>query len=140
VPATVTLGEIAQNNTAVWTAFFGGLGAVAGDLIIFRFVKDNLSEHIITAFENIRQKKFLLFFNRERRPIGWLLKILGAIIIASPLPDELGLLILAGIKLRYHHFFILSFFLNTVGILTISLFGKFLIFSLTSFSSLWHAS
>lgn len=127
VPATVTLGEIAQNNNVFWTAFFGGLGAVVGDLIIFRFVKDSLSEHIITAFENIRQKKILLFFNRERRHIGWLLKLLGAIIVASPLPDEIGLTLLGFSKIKTVHFIPLSFLLNAAGILIIGLIAKTLV-------------
>src|SRR3990167_10972742 len=46
-PAIVTLGEIAQANSVILTAFFGGLGAVVGDLIIFRFVRDRFSEHLM---------------------------------------------------------------------------------------------
>ncbi|MEK7509003.1 MAG: hypothetical protein AAB568_04085 [Patescibacteria group bacterium] len=127
VPATVTLGEIAQNNTVGWTAFFGGLGALVGDLIIFRFVKDSFSEHIITAFENIRQKKILLIFHKEKRHIGWMLKILGAIIVASPLPDEIGLTLLGFSKIKMIYFVPLSFFLNSLGILIIGLIAKSLI-------------
>lgn len=31
-PATVTLGEMARENSVILVAIFGGLGAVAGDL------------------------------------------------------------------------------------------------------------
>lgn len=123
-PATVTLGEIAQENTVFWTAFFGGLGALIGDLLIFRFVKDNFSEHIVAAFEKIREKKILLFFKRERKHIGWILKILGAIVIASPLPDELGLALLGFSKIKTAYFIPLSFFLNAFGILIIGFIAK----------------
>jgi hypothetical protein len=41
--------------------------------------------------------------------------------LLSPLPDEIGLILLASIKTRYHHFFLISFFLSTAGILIISL-------------------
>ena len=124
VPATVTLGEIAQNNTAVWTAFLGGLGALVGDLIIFRFVKDSLSEHVITAFEKIQKRKILLIFHREKKHLGWLLKILGAIIVASPLPDEIGLTLLGFSKMKMRHFVPLSFLLNATGILIIGFIAK----------------
>ena len=39
-PAIVTLGEIAHANSVILTAVFGGLGAVVGDLVIFRFIRD----------------------------------------------------------------------------------------------------
>ena len=44
-PATVALGEIARANSVIAVAILGGLGALIGDLIIFRFVKDRVSEH-----------------------------------------------------------------------------------------------
>ena len=100
---------------------------MVGDLIIFRFVKDSFSEHIITAFENIRQKKILLIFHKEKRHIGWMLKILGAIIVASPLPDEIGLTLLGFSKIKMIYFVPLSFFLNSLGILIIGLIAKSLI-------------
>jgi len=39
-PATIALGEIAQSNSVIAVALIGGLGALIGDLLIFRFVKD----------------------------------------------------------------------------------------------------
>ena len=44
---------------------------------------------------------------------------LGAIIIASPLPDELGLVMLGDSKLKYREIAIISYVLNTAGILLI---------------------
>src|SRR3989344_1125991 len=51
-PAIVTLGEIAQANSLVPTALFGALGAVIGDLIIFRFVRDKLSDHLLKIIKH----------------------------------------------------------------------------------------
>ena len=117
--------SFSQTHNPLAIAVIGGLGAFVGDSFIFKFLKDDL----IADFEYLEkffpQKIARRVFHSKL--IFWFAPILAAAMIASPLPDELGLLILAGIKLRYHHFFILSFFLNTVGILTISLFGKFLI-------------
>jgi len=47
VPAIATLAEIAQVTPLLWVATFGALGAVIGDLIIFQFVKDRLSERLV---------------------------------------------------------------------------------------------
>ena len=42
-----------------------------------------------------------------------------AIIIASPLPDELGLMLLGASKLTYRQIAILTYIFNTAGILVI---------------------
>jgi hypothetical protein len=46
-PAMVTLGEIAQTNSLFLTALFGAIGAATVDLIIFIFVKDRFSKHVM---------------------------------------------------------------------------------------------
>src|SRR3989338_10006938 len=45
-PAGVVLFEIAAVNSIWEVALFGGIGALIGDLIIFRFIKDGLAEDI----------------------------------------------------------------------------------------------
>jgi hypothetical protein len=52
---------------------------------------------------------------------------LGALIIASPLPDELGLVFLGISKLKTRYFLPLSFVLNFFGILIIGLIAKSLV-------------
>ncbi len=46
-PAIVTLGQIAKTNSLLLTALFGAFGAVLGDMLIFRFVKDKIAEHVM---------------------------------------------------------------------------------------------
>src|SRR3989338_283651 len=46
-PAIVALGEIAYANSVISTALLGGMGALVGDLIIYKFVRDRLSEHLM---------------------------------------------------------------------------------------------
>src|SRR3990167_10935095 len=45
-PAIVALGEISLLQGIFYTALFGAAGCVAGDLIIFRFFRNRLSEHV----------------------------------------------------------------------------------------------
>lgn len=111
-----------QHQNPFLIAAVGGFGAFLGDTLIFKFLKDDL----IADFEYLEK-----FFPEKvvqriihSKLIFWFAPILAAIMIASPLPDEIGLIMLAGIKLRYHHFFLLSYSLNTVGILVICLFGS----------------
>src|SRR5690242_11686889 len=45
-PAIVLLGEMAKVNSVWLVAITGALGALSGDYIIFRFVRDRVSEDI----------------------------------------------------------------------------------------------
>src|SRR3989304_3240061 len=47
----------------------------------------------------------------------WLIAFLGALVIASPLPDELGLMMMGFSKMRTLFFIPISFLLNSLGIL-----------------------
>ena len=56
---------------------------------------------------------------------SWTLPILGAIIIASPLPDEMGVGLMGISKLKTSKFILLSFILNAIGIFLIITAGTF---------------
>ena len=122
-PAIVAFTEIAQNYHVALVAIFGGLGAVLGDLIIFRFVRDSFACDL----------RFVLrrFFDADRGQklhqipgARWFLTIFGCLIIASPFPDELGLAMLGFTDMRTSNFIALSFLLNSSGILLIGLVAR----------------
>src|SRR3989344_2574126 len=115
VPATVTLGEIAIINSVLWTAFFGGIGAVIGDLIIFRFVRDAFSEHIMDFMRHRHKGRFFKALHKIKF-LKWLTLFVAAIIIASPLPDELGIALLGFSKMKIYVFVLFSFTFNFLGI------------------------
>lgn len=119
-PATVALAELAQANSLFLVALFGGLGALFGDWLIFRFIKYNLAEGFIHLFHLIKKpehEKWLAFL--PRKYLRWLAPVLGIVIIASPLPDELGLLLMGLSKIKTSVFIPLSFALNFLGILAV---------------------
>lgn len=109
----------AQTFNPLTIALVGGLGAFAGDTFIFKFLKDDL----VADFEYL--EKYIPKHTAKRiihsKLIFWLAPLLAALMIASPLPDEVGLLVLASIKLKYHHFFLVSYALNTVSIFVLTL-------------------
>lgn len=122
-PAIVTLGEIAHANSVVITAFFGGAGAIVGDLIIFWFIRDRLSEHFLELIQHKgvgKRIKALLKLKYFR----WSTFLLGGLVVASPLPDELGISILGFSKIRMSWFILISFSFNFIGILIIGLIAK----------------
>lgn len=121
--ATAVLGEIAaESQSVIPVAFLGGLGAVIGDLVIFNFVKDSLTEDIEFLFHKIKNQGLISVFHH--RLLKWLVPLIGALIIASPLPDELGISMLGFAKLKTWLFIPISFVFNFLGILIVGLIAK----------------
>ncbi len=125
-PATVALAEIAQSNSVFWVAFVGGIGALAGDLVIFRFIKDRLSEDFLYLIKKSKSERLISVF--KLKFFRWLIPFVGALIVASPLPDELGLAMMGLSKMKMSLFIPVSFFLNFLGILAIGFIAKALAF------------
>ena len=122
-PAIAALGEISLLQGIFSTAFFGAMGSVVGDLIIFRFVRDRFSEHVteIVGHQSVWRRFHLLF---KRRFFRWFTFFVGGFILASPLPDELGVGVLGFSKMRVKYFAMLSFAFNFLGILLIGLIAR----------------
>lgn len=114
-PAAVVLVEIAQANSILLVAIFGALGALVGDLIIFRFLRDSFSKRLLDLITGQNKNKFVGFL-KSLKFLRWLWPIIGALIIISPFPDEIGLLIMGISKVKTHEFAILAFILNFIGI------------------------
>ena len=122
-PAIAALGEISIIHGIFYTALFGAIGSVLGDLIIFRLVRDRFSEHVseIMTHQSIWRRFHLLF---KRRFFRWFTFFVGGFILASPLPDELGIAVLGFSKMRVKYFALLSFAFNFLGILAIGLVAR----------------
>ena len=95
---------------------------MVGDLIIFKFIRYSFADEI----DKFSKEKAI---NRLNNKIPNLLKkyfvpVLAGFIIASPLPDEIGVSLLATSRSISTKFFsILSYVLNTAGIFIILLIG-----------------
>jgi hypothetical protein len=93
------------------------LGAVIGDYIIFRFLRDRVFEEVEPIFMKLGGSHISRILSTPY--FAWLAPVLGAIIIASPFPDEIGVSLMGISKLRNWQFLTLSFVLNSLGILFI---------------------
>ena len=112
---------LAETLSPIEIGLIAGLGAVVGDLLIFRFVKDGLAGELQFLYNQVDGDHHLhkLFHTKY---FNWTLPIIGAIIIASPLPDELGVSLMGISKINTYKFMFMSYLLNSVGIfLVISL-------------------
>ncbi len=115
---TVMLLFLAEDLNPIYLAIFGSLGCVTGDLIIFKFIRnDALSEEI----KELIGKKKVARISRllHSRYFSWMLPVIGAFLIATPGPDELGISLMGISKLKTIHFIFISFILNIVSMLTI---------------------
>lgn len=120
---TVSTGSLvllilAEKLNLVELGLIAGVGAVVGDLLIFRFVQSGLAEEISSLYNQLDGKHHLLKLFHTKY-FGWTLPVLGALIIASPLPDELGVSLLGISKMSSLRFTILSYFLNSAGIILV---------------------
>ena len=120
VPAIAALGTIAQQNSYITTAFFGACGAVAVDLGIFRFMKDRFSDHLSSWIKQ-GEKKSLNHIFMKLKAHRWITFFIAGFILASPLPDELGISLLGFSKMGTKIFVLFSFISNFIGILIIGI-------------------
>lgn len=121
-PAVIILGEFALSTNLLVLAILGGIGAMLGDYLIFHLMRNNFTEHcrfVTNRFKNHRIARLW-----KSRQMKFLLPIIGLIIIASPLPDEIGIAMLGLSCIKNRTFFILSFFLNSAGIYLIGLLAR----------------
>ncbi len=121
-PATVTLYYFSQTLNPFGVALCAGIGALVGDYAIFRFFKDGVFNELAPLGRRISSSTLFRLFKTPY--FIWLMPFLGAFIIASPLPDELGIALLGATRMKRWKFALLSFALNTAGILIIVLVGR----------------
>lgn len=91
-------------------ALIGAFGGLLADLLIFRFIKDVILHEL--------GRKAELFIARETRSKGrrMILQIVGAMIIASPFPDEVGLTFMGLSHISFWRLVILTYALDALGI------------------------
>lgn len=103
-----------------------GLGALLSDLLIFDLIRFSVFHDEIMR---LRSSRLILWIHtllhhdsisdRVRR---WILWSFAGIILASPLPDELGISIVSGIaQMRPRNFAIMCYCFNTLGVLVVLL-------------------
>lgn len=110
----VMLIDLAKTISPIEVAIIGGLGGAVGDLFIFRFFKHNLLEELTIIYNRLGGKHLtkIIYHKHMRR----YLPVLGAIIIASPLPDEIGIGLMGISNVKTYKFIILSVILDIAGV------------------------
>jgi hypothetical protein len=123
--AIVIFVAMAKNVHPIPGAMIAGFGALLVDFSIFEFIR-------VSFVGELRQLRAMAWYHRMRRLFHhrkfservrqyFLLSVAG-LVIASPLPDELGVTLMSGVTdVDERKFSILCFIFNTLGILTVLL-------------------
>lgn len=116
---TVILFILSDNHlTPLEIAIFAGVGSVVSDFIIFQSIRSrDLMDEIRNVFNFFGGEKIQHLI--KTKYFSWTLPVVGAIIIASPLPDEIGVSLLGISHMKPSRFLLLSFVLNFIGIFII---------------------
>lgn len=114
----IILLVLAERLSPIEIGIIAGLGAVFGDFVIFRFVKDRLAKEVQSIYDHIDGKHHIrrVFHSKY---FSWSIPVIGAIIIASPFPDEIGVSLMGISKMKTYKFLLISFILNAIGIFLI---------------------
>lgn len=122
-PATSVFLILSKEQNFLLAGLIGGLGALIADLIIFKFIRSSFEDEI----SKLSQEKIVQNLNNHTPNLlkKYLLPVFAGFIIASPLPDEIGVSLLAAVKsVSTKTFSMLSYVLNTAGILVILVIGR----------------
>jgi hypothetical protein len=121
-PATAILLILAEEQNIFLAGLIGGIGALLSDLILYLFVRNIFADEI----ERLRSKSVLFgkvnsSSNKSGKPLKrYLMMAIGGFLIASPLPTEIGITLMASMKnLGTARFLAVAYPLHTAGIFMI---------------------
>ena len=122
-PATALLLILAKEQNILLASLIGGFGALIGDLIIFMTIRHSFADEIEKLFE----EKIVRYINSKMPSLikKYLVPAAAVFIIASPLPDEIGIALFAASKnITLKAFSVFSYIINTIGIFAILYIGR----------------
>ena len=113
-PASVVLAHLIGTMPIPTLVISGALGALCGDLMLFFFIRDRFTDDLKHSFKPSFVKHVVHSFHFGF--LKWLSPILGAAVIVSPLPDEVGLTLMGLTKTRVVVLIPISFSMNILAI------------------------
>ncbi|HDN90960.1 MAG TPA: hypothetical protein ENG56_01210 [Candidatus Aenigmarchaeota archaeon] len=133
---TVMLFLLARSINPFFVIFVGALGACLTNLLFFEFFQISIIPEIKLLGKELGQRNPRIFKLWKSLKIAEKLKeplfvqkvapLISALIILSPIPDEIGIFLLSASKYEIKKFVPCSFILNTIGISLIVFLGNLL--------------
>lgn len=125
-PATAVLLVLAKEQNIFLAVLIGGIGALLSDLAIFLFIRHSFMDEI----RRLEREKIVRFIEKEEKALlghyyTHILPALAGFLIASPLPTEIGVTLMAGIKrISVRRFMLAAYLLHSAGIFVILAIGN----------------
>lgn len=125
-PATALLLIIAKEQNIFLATLIGGVGALLSDFLIFTYIRKSAG----SEFKKMHKNKIVKFIEKEEKLVfghyqKYVLAAFAGFLIASPLPTEIGTLLMAySEKISLKKFLIIAYILHTFGIFIILNIGR----------------
>lgn len=122
VSASIAMMLILAKTLPYWQLILiTTVGAVIGDYLVFKFIKDGLIKELIPiekALENEVGRNRIHYLKHlfHSRYFHWTLPIVAVIMIGSPLPNEFGISLLGASGIRTKSLLSISLVFNFIGI------------------------
>lgn len=116
--------EVAHTVHPIPAAILAGAGAAIADMTLFKFIRCSFADEWL----RLRQSRAIAMIRAIFERHTWMERakhygtwLLALFVIASPLPDEIGITILGGLApfISGRRFALLCFILNTLGIYSV---------------------
>jgi len=114
-PATVLLLNFSYYQNFYLAALCASLGAFVGDLMLYKLLKHSFKEELV----KLANEKIIIAIKRRlpEQILKFLVPVIATLVMVTPLPDEIGIVLLASSKnVKTRTFIILSLVLNIIGI------------------------
>ncbi len=122
IPAAAIFLLLAREQNILLAGLIAGIGAIMGDFLFFKLMRGSFSQELHRLSQEKTIAAICRPFQKFRR---YVLLVLASFIISSPLPTEIGIVMLSSIKeMTTKRFLAVTYVLHTVGILIILLIGK----------------
>lgn len=121
--AVFMIALLAKSHPPLQIAFIGGVGSMLADLILFKFVRLIFFGSFSPLTQSRHFNKILARIHRNRS-FNYIAPFVGVIIIASPLPDEIGVAIFGLTKLPTITVALLTYIFNMMGIYILSIIAR----------------
>ncbi|MBI5138912.1 MAG: hypothetical protein HZA95_03910 [Candidatus Vogelbacteria bacterium] len=115
--AYAAIGGLSGTVPIVTLALVGSAGATMVDMFMLSIVEEGVDAEIEQALsKNVRHRIEVALSHPF---LHWLVPIVGALIIPSPLPDEIGLALMGLTKMKPIYVAPICFIMNAIGIFAI---------------------
>lgn len=124
--ASLIFVELGNTTSPLLFAVVGGLGAMVSDLLLYRFLKTSLLEEwkLIMVAHISTQRRAQMERITKNRVFIWTVPFIASVLIASPVPDEVGVALFSVINFHPKYFSLISFLANMGGIFILLTIGS----------------